>query len=458
MKPLLAIFAGGLLSGVLLAMALPPCDQWWLGPICLAPVLSLVAGKGLLRGFLGGMAVSIALVATILTGFIYGRTDSGSESAWIYTGCGFFGFLITTVCCVASETGTEGRRRVAVLSSLAVCLELAMFPVLPAHLALTQYRMGGMLLLASLGGIWLVSILIWAANVALADILRRSSSAPALTVFGALIAAYASGFLPRAGDGPTVRVGAVQTSEFDQELMRKLNAEAGKQGAVLTVWPEFSGLDMVRRGNSAELRVFSAEAGQPAFVTTFPDGFAPLPHNTAALFKHGRESDHYFKRKLFGGETAMHAPGDKAVAVPWRGKTNIGLNICFDSCYPQLIHDTSSLPNVGLIALPTIDPESAHGFVAAVHASFTPFRGAESGVPIVRGDGGAWSMIVDNTGRIVAQLGVGPGTVVGDVVPKRRWTLYSVLGDWALYLCLGYQILSMGLFLRRKLGSKPAKP
>lgn len=395
------------------------------------------------------MLAPLMMCLTILSGFIYRGQSHQGGTEWIYTGCGFFGFQIAIVCCVASETKATGWRRIAILASVALFLELISFIVLPAHLALTQYRSAGMMVVAGVGGIWLVSLLVWAANVAVGDALRRLGYKPAVVLFGILAGIYALGLLPGSNLSNAVRVGAIQTDDFDKDILARLNSEAGKQGAVLTVWPEFSGLDMCRRGDTKELRAFSQGAGQPAFVTSFPDSFEPLPHNTAALLHGGKESAHYFKRKLFGGEVTMHTPGSMPVAVPWADGI-VALDICYDSCYPGIIQESANLPGVNLIALPTNDPDCDHCFVAAVHASFTPFRAAESGVAIVKGDGGAHSMIVDNTGRIVAELGSGPGWVVGSISPSRRWTLYSILGDWALYLSLAYLLAELGLSIRTR--------
>lgn len=185
-------------------------------------------------------------------------------------------------------------------------------------------------------------------------------------------------------------------------------------------------------------------------VTSFPDDFSPKPHNTASLFSHLGESSRYYKRRLFGGEKNMHTPGVDPVAA----KTDwgpVGLNICFDSCFPNLMRESSLQGPVGLIALPTIDPESPHGFIAAMHAAFTPFRAAELGVAIARADGYAHSMIVENNGQIVAELGPGvEDSIRATVDTTPKWTLYKAVGDWFLIVCAGILIMVIGLSGRDK--------
>ncbi|RYG25916.1 carbon-nitrogen hydrolase family protein, partial [bacterium] len=301
---------------------------------------------------------------------------------------------------------------------------------LPAHLALSQYRNAALVQLSAVGGIWLVSFLIWWSNFALAAYLlsegswreRARRAAPILALLvGSILLGNA--WLPISGQRQTVA--ALQIADCDEATMRKAQLKAAQAGATLAVWPEFGGLAMAPRGDTSILR----EMEGPPFVTSFRDDQSPLPHNVAALFAEGKESARYAKRKLFGEESKMHVPGDRAVAAG-----DIGLNICFDSCFPFVIRDTARLGH-RLVALPTIDPPSTNGFIAAIHASYTPFRAAENGIAMVRADGYANSMIVDPRGRIVAEAGTGDRILVAQTVLGPRWAPGKWLGDWWLWLC-----------------------
>ena len=133
----------------------------------------------------------------------------------------------------------------------------------------------------------------------------------------------------------------------------------------------------------------------------------------------------------------MHTPGTKAVAVHFGGWGRmLGLNICYDSCFPYVIRETAALPGVKIIALPTIDPDSRHYFIAAMHSAFTPFRCAENGVAMARADGHFGSMIVDERGRIVAELHDEQKSILGTVTGERVWTPYQIIGDWFWFLCI----------------------
>ena len=70
-----------------------------------------------------------------------------------------------------------------------------------------------------------------------------------------------------------------------------------------------------------------------------------------------------------------------------------------------------------------------------MHAAYSPFRAAESGVAIVRANGGAFSTIVDSRGRIVGERASGDGVLIADVTVGPRWTLDRRLGDGFLGVC-----------------------
>ena len=405
-------------------------EQAFLGWFALVPLLAAVRGRGFLIGFVAATATTFLAAWLVATGFLYGSRDAEGEIAWIYTGMGLFGFALAGSVAVWADPSL-GKRPLWWLAAVAVLLEACLLVQLPAHLALTQYRQPLPLMLASVGGIWAVSFVLWWANFWIAAMPARRALAWAVGITAASLM-LRSAWVP-APFGPLVQVAAIQTEGDDSDTLTKLHEQASRSHPAVVVWPEFSGLAWALP-NTEPLRALSAREGSAPFVTTFRDDHRPLPHNAAALFEGGRESERYFKRKPFGAERAMHAAGSRPVAVPL-GATKVGLNICFDSCFPAVMRDTARLEEVGLLALPTIDPRAPHHFMAAMHAAYSPFRAAELGVPVVRADGGAHSSIVDARGRIVAEAPPGEAVLVGGVAPGPRFTVYRFAGDWVLYAC-----------------------
>ena len=413
------------LTGVLLILALPLGERAYLAWIALVPLLRATHGRGFLVGFASAL-VAIFLGAWLAsTGVFYAHKELEGEVGWIYSGMGLFGIPVAFTAGVWADKGSDGKP-LWWFASLAVLLEACLLLELPAHLALTQYRQPVPLMLASAGGIWLVSFALWIANLWLAR-MPWSRLMWAVPLAAGLSLALRGAWLPDHGVRRTFA--ALQTEAVDLEALAKMHLQASGRRAEVVVWPEFSALAIAARGTAPLQELAQAEGSAP-FVTTFRDDHRPLPHNAAALFSAEGESERYFKRKPFGAENKMHAAGTEAVTADL-AHGRVGLNICFDSCYPFVMRDTARL-GADVLALPTIDPPSTHHFMAAMHNAFSPFRAAELGTPVVRADGYAYSSIVDSRGRFVAEAPPGEQVLIGTVHGSRH-TLYKLCGDWVLY-------------------------
>lgn len=431
MKFALIFAISSLVSGALFCLALPPADCWFLGWIAFVPLMIAVRGRGFLVGFIGGLVALFTTAYLVKSGVFYSQKALVGEDGWIMTGCGLFGFVASILLGLYADKGTA--KPAWWFASVAVLLEASLLAVLPAHLALTQYRQSLLLWLASIGGIWLVSYLVWFGNLAIADAALtrcwRRLLAPAVLI--AIVAAGNAVFRNKEEQGITF--GLVQSDKSDPESLGRLHRQASFDNKTIVVWPEFAGLGIAVGGDTKPLQSLSANYGGASIVTSYNDRFQPKPHNVASLISASGTSEPYFKRKLFGGEKNMHTAGDQAVSVE-SPQGRIALGICFDSCYPAIVREAANLSGVRALALPTIDPESPHHFIAAIHAAFTPFRAAENGIAIARADGYAYSMIVDSSGRIVKELL--PGEKTGNAAASLgRPTIYRRFGDWFLYAC-----------------------
>lgn len=428
------------MSGLLLALALPPAGWAPLGWLCWVPVFLATRGRGVAFGFAGGIFSCLVAAAISESGLIYGTRLSGAPNGWTYAGCAIFGLAasVTGVGVGVSESLTP--RRIAGITGLAVLAEAALLIYLPAHLALTQSQNPVVLGLTMLGGIWLASGVVWAGNLAITGLLQGGKFGPALIIAAGLAG---TGFLSRfvwPETGP-LKIGVVQTLSGDPDTLRKLNLQAGQAGAELVVWPELAGTSLAPGGDPARLREIASEPGQPPFITSFPDGASPKPFNTAVLFAPGLAEVPYRKRKPFAAERQIHQAGTEPVVVEFKG-TRYGLAICFDSCFPAVMRDLATRPSEAqVILLPTLDPETPHGFAAAVHAAYSSFRAAELGIPIVRADIVGWSHAVDANGRLIGQMGLeaDAATVYG-IQPANRPRPARFIGEWILLVFAGLAI------------------
>ena len=433
-----SIIVASFATGTMLVLALPLGEQAWIAWFMLVPLLWTTKEKGFLVGFLGGLGAVFWCAWLSASGVFYHHKNFEPSNGWTYTACGLYAFSFAIFFAVWADRKNH-KMPIWWLAALAVVLESVLLLEIPATLALTQYRNSVIVWLASVGGIWLLSFLVWYSNILIVKAKSGKWQTEYLLIaFLCVTSAFPPKLTVKIPEGPVITVGIAQIADgLDKELLAA-HQEASRAKADFVVWPEFSGMLFVRGEDTSKLKAASVDASP--LITSFRDLASPLPHNVAALYLNGQESERYEKRKLFASESKMHSPGTKAVAVPFAKNGSVGLNICFDSCYPDIIRETASLPNVNVVALPTIDPDSLHYFVAAVHAAYTPFRCAENGVAMVRADGHFGSMIVNEKGQIVAELKDEQKSLTATISGKRDWTVYKVLGDWFWYLCI------LGLF------------
>lgn len=426
---------GVALTSVLLVIAMPPMNQYYVGWFALFPLFFAVRGIGFAAAFILGLLAAICAAVISANNPLLPNFLEYGNNGWTYVGYALLGLLIGIAAGVFGVARPVKLRYAILFAAGAVLLEAATMLLLPVHLGLSQYKSAGMMTLASVTGIWGVSFLVWLSNIALASTKTRRTGAIIAAVG---IAAYFVPFLPVEKSGR--RVAAIQTAvEFE-----RLHAEASKANPDIVVWPELAGMSFCFGDDTTKLNQLSSSSA--AFATSYQDGCAPKPHNVLAIFEKGRARGHYEKRKLFAAEKDIHAPGSKAAATG-----AYGLNICFDSCYPAIICETASMNGVEVIVLPTLDPDSSNGVVQSSHAAYSTFRAAECGVPIARSETTAYSGIVDSSGRILTDAGTAQNAVVSAEVGKPKWTFYKLAGDWFLYACGAYIIgLPLALRLRRK--------
>jgi len=436
---------GMVATSVLFVLALPLGEQGFVGCFALVPLLVTTRRQGFLFGFVAAM-LSLFLTALIAaSGVFYShKAPNPGGTAMVYAACGIFGFACALTIAFAADPKL-GEKPVWALAGMATLLEAGLLIEIPGHIALTQYRNASMLAIASVGGIWLVSFLLYWMNLAISRLDRDKwwlALAPIALVF-------ASSFIPGTSSVGTIPVAVIQNSLDAPDDFERIHKEAAGKEVELVIWPEFAGAGLVGK-DTENLKKLSLAA---PLVTSFPDTHQPKPHNVAALFMDGKESARYKKRKLFGGEKQQHTPGRESVIVPF-GSKKMGLGICFDSCFPMSMRATGR--GADLIALPTADPSSPHGFLAAMHAAYTPFRAAETGVPIIRADTEAFSMIVDSAGTIIAEAGLGPTLLVAQMPTRFRDPLAMFVGDGMLLVAAFLVIF--GFWPPRSGPSKSSRP
>lgn len=453
-----------LTSGFLFAISLPPVSYAAAGWFSLVPLLLAVQKQGFLKGFLAGIFTGLTAAAVSLTPVFGPNLVQDGLANWNIVGFGLYAVVIALMAGAFAEIGVKSNENPKLthaipLAALAVLVELLTFIKLPAHLALTQFANPAALALASVTGIWGVSFILWLAQFSLAttlpDLFKKQKQRIPATIAGTIaLAAFASQTIlhrlpPTSTTLPQNQSGvlaALQTSESGGPALLELQSPLAPFKPRLAVWPELS----ISSFDIPTISKFSKSPNGWPIVATYHDDHRPKPHNAAVLIDQNGLQQPYFKRQPFGEESNEITAGTKAVTVLTKSQ-NVGLNICFDSCFPWVMRQTALQNHPDLIALPTLDPPSPNGFIQAAHAAFTPFRAAELGVPIVRAESTAWSMLVDSNGKITRLAPVGwQGPLADALRSGTHPTLYKMFGDWFLALCLILCLASFATNLKRK--------
>ncbi len=342
-------------------------------------------------------------------------------------------------------------------------------------LGTSQWQHPVVLALAAVGGVWLISFALVAANTGIVILLLARGMA--------VRAAGAAGFAVALAAGPVafalsaavppvrhVTVALVQpgiTNSKSQRVDASLRLSARLRGARpdLIVWGESSvGTDIDRQPVLfRQIRRLAAGTGAQVLVNqdaSLPDGARSKvalligPHGIAGSYTKTRLvpfGEYIPLRAALGwiarisqAASSNMVPGDGAHLIQATDRLGrplpLGVLICFESAFPDMSRvDTDR--GAQLIVYQTSDSTFQRSWAPAQHASLSAVRAAETGRPVVQaaltGDTVAFDargrllalMPAQQRGVIVARLGLPPATArtpydqLGDYVP---WTATAI--------------------------------
>lgn len=464
--------AAAVAAGALPALAFPAPALWWLAYLALVPWLLLVRSartnrRAALDGWLGGAGFMLAahhwllpslhvfiLVLAALLGLLW--------APW--------GVLVRSLL-----HGAPGVRRCAAALVLVpsgwLMVELVRsWEYLGGPwglLGASQWQVPPALRLASIGGVWLLSLVIVAVNTALA-VLVALPRARVPAVAGLLACAVGGGaawlWAPAPRAAGSVRIGVVQPGEVTGAEARIARGEAltrslAGRGVQLVVWGESSvNRDLTRSpAMAARLGALSRDVGADLLVNV--DGrHAGRPgiyKSSVLVGPHGATGHRYDKMRLvpFGEYIPLRSVlgwathvgkaadqnrmrGTRQVLMPVgsAGGLRVGPLVCFESAFPdmsrQLVRDGAQL----LVAQSSTSTFQ-DSWAPAQHASLAALRAAETWRPMAHATLTGVSAVYGPRGEPVGdRLGTERGAAAVYDVPLAEGTSpYARLGDWALY-------------------------
>ncbi|MFJ6983934.1 MULTISPECIES: apolipoprotein N-acyltransferase [unclassified Streptomyces] len=472
------------LAGALPVPAYPVPALWWWAPVALVPWLLLArtaptGRRALYDGWSGGFGFMLGMhvwlvpslhVFTLLIAALMGAL----WAPWGWLVRRFLGGL---------PSGGRVAAALVVLPSGWLAIELVRsWQALGGPwgmLGSSQWQVEPALRLASVGGVWLLSLLVVAVNVAVAVLVavpahRMPGVAGVVTVAAVTSAAWMGAPRPDSG-GRTVRIAVVQPgvidgadARFDREeqLTRRLVGE----DVDLVVWGESSiGYDLddrpdlarrlaaLSRSTGADLvvNVDARRSDQPGIYKSSmlvgPEGPTGDRYDKMRLVPFG---EYVPARSLLGWATSVgkaagedRRRGTAQVVMNTSAGVRIGPMVCFETAFPDmsrhLVEDgASGAGGAGggsdLLVAQSSTSTFQHSWAPAQHASLGALRAAETGRPFVHATLTGVSAVYGADGRRLGPwLGTGASTTEVYEVPLTTGvTPYVRFGDWPVQVAL----------------------
>ncbi|MCX4760446.1 apolipoprotein N-acyltransferase [Streptomyces sp. NBC_01275] len=343
-------------------------------------------------------------------------------------------------------------------------------------LGASQWQVEPALRLASVGGVWLLSLLLVAVNVAVAVLVALPASrAPAVAglVATAATASAAWVWAPRPDVDGRTRIAVVQPgvidgvdSRFDREA--QLTRRLVGQGVDLIVWGESSvGYDLVDRPDLAErvaalsrvtgadilVNVDARRSDRPGIykssILVGPDGPTGDRYDKMRLVPFG---EYIPARSLLGWATSVgkaagedRRRGAEQVVMDAGPGLRIGPMVCFETAFPDMSRHLAQ-DGADVLVAQSSTSSFQSSWAPEQHASLAALRAAETGRPFVHATLTGVSAVYDAGGRRIGSwLGTDASTpAVYDVPLAHGVTPYVRYGDWPVDLAL-LTLVALGL-------------
>ncbi|MFI9804153.1 apolipoprotein N-acyltransferase [Streptomyces sp. NPDC052301] len=338
-------------------------------------------------------------------------------------------------------------------------------------LGASQWQVGPALRLASVGGVWLLSFLVVAVNVAAAVLLSvREARVPAVASLVATAAATSAAWAWAPGpqvDGQA-RVAVVQPGVVDGrdsgekrfEREEQQTRRLAGQGVDLVVWGESSvGFDLSDRPDLARrIAVLSRETGADVLVNVDarrsdrpgiykssvligPNGFTGDRYDKMRLVPFG---EYIPARSLLGWATSVgkaagedRRRGGEQVVMDAGHGLRIGPLVCFETAFPDMSRHLAD-DGADLLLGQSSTSSFQSSWAPEQHASLAALRAAETGRPMVHATLTGVSAVYGPSGqRLGPWLGTEASTAhVYDVPLAHGVTPYVRYGDWPVHAAL----------------------
>jgi apolipoprotein N-acyltransferase len=342
-----------------------------------------------------------------------------------------------------------------------------------ALLGASQWQHPVVLALAAVGGVWLVSFAVVAANTGIVIALAAPALVARVLGGAAVAVAVAAGpvaFAALAAFHPVgsvtlalVQPGVVHNPALRVDASERMSGRLRARHPDLIVWGESSVAYDLRRDRALLARIRALSAADGAQILLNQDSLTPRGKSKVAVLAGPRGIvATYTKTRLvpFGEYIPFRQqlgwlasisraapvnmiPGDGArvltATLPGGRRLRLGVLICFEAAFPDMSR-ADVRHGAQVIVYQTADSTFQQSWALAQHASLAAVRAAETGRPAVQAALTGVSAAFDARGRLIAWLGSSrTGVVVARVslVSSRTLTPFDRLGDVVPWAALG---------------------
>ncbi|MER7646324.1 MULTISPECIES: apolipoprotein N-acyltransferase [Streptomyces] len=464
--------AAAVAAGALPALAFPAPALWWLAYVALVPWILLARSarthrRAALDGWLGGAGFMLAVHHWLLPSLHVFILVLAALLGLLWAPWG----LLVRALLHGSPSAARCAASLVLVPSGWLMVELVRsWEYLGGPwglLGASQWQVPPALRLASLGGVWLLSLLLVSVNTALA-LLVAVPRARVPAVAGLLVCAVGGTaawlWAPVPRPAGTVRVGLVQPGEIvgaDPRIARgeELTRSLAGRGVQLVVWGESSvNRDLTRNpAMSARLAALSRDvgadllvnvdgrhAGQPGIykssVLVGPRGATGHRYDKMRLVPFG---EYIPLRSVLGWATHVGKAADQnrmrgtrqvLMPVGSAGGLRVGPLVCFESAFPDMSRQLAR-DGAQLLVAQSSTSTFQDSWAPAQHASLAALRAAETWRPMAHATLTGVSAVYGPRGEPVGgRLGTERGAAAVYDIPLAEGTSpYARFGDWALY-------------------------
>jgi apolipoprotein N-acyltransferase len=363
-----------------------------------------------------------------------------------------------------------------------------------ALLGTSQWQHPAVLGLAAVGGVWLVSFAIVAANTGIVILLTAGHTAVralGAAATAAMVAAGPAAFALIPAPHPTsyvtvalVQPGIVHDPRLRVDASERLSAGLGGRHPDLIVWGESSVAYELSRAPRllARIRALSAAAGAQILAdqdSRTPGGgkskVAVLvgPRGIAATYTKTRlvpfgeyipfRQQLGWLAKISRAAAVNMTPGSGAKVFPVTTRSGhrmtIGVLICFESAFPDMSR-VDTLRGARLIVYQTSDSTFQQSWAPGQHASLGAVRAAETGRPVVQAALTGDTVAYDAQGRLLAVMTTAQhGVLIArlGLVPAAARTPFDRIGEVVPWTAIGIALLAALLKLHTWRPHRPVK-